>query len=112
MLDIGTKIAILRKQNGWSQNELAEKINCSRATLINYEGNKNTPSIETAVKLAEVFNVSLDYLVGKGQNAKFDKKTLSRLNDIESMKPDFKNHLFHVIDAFIRDYKTGQAYTH
>ena len=111
MLDIGTKITVLRKQNGWSQTELAKKINCSRATLINYEGNKNTPPVETAVKLAEIFNVSLDYLIGKGQNAKFDKKMLNRLNDIENMKQDYKNHLFHVIDAFIRDYKTQQAYT-
>lgn len=111
MLDIGTKITVLRKQNGWSQTELAKKINCSRATLINYEGNKNTPPVEIAVKLAEVFNVSLDYLIGKGQNTKFDKKMLNRLNDIENMKQDYKNHLFHVIDAFIRDYKTQQAYT-
>jgi hypothetical protein len=55
-------------------------------------------------------SVSLDYLVGEGINASFDKKTLQRLQEIESMNPDFKKHLFSIIDSVIRDYKTQQAY--
>ena len=48
------------------------------------------PSIEMAKKIADAFGVTLDYLVGEGFNAKFDKKTLKRINDIEAMDNDFK----------------------
>lgn len=44
-------------------------------------------------------------------NFTFDKSTLKRLLEIQNMKPDFKSHLFSVIDSVIRDYKTQQAYT-
>jgi transcriptional regulator with XRE-family HTH domain len=111
MIDIGAKITMLRKQKGLSQTDLAEKINCSRATLINYEGNKNTPSIEIAVKMAEVFDVSLDFLIGEGSNSKFDKKTLKRLHDIEELDQGTKDKMFFFIDTVIRDYKASQAYS-
>jgi hypothetical protein len=49
-------------------------------------------------------------VIGEGQNAAFDKKTVQRLQDIEGMQPDFKEKMFFVIDTMIRDYKAGQAY--
>ena len=110
MLDIGNKITVLRKKKGWSQNELSKKIDCSRATLINYEGNKNIPPIEIAIKLAEVFNISIDYLVGIGINSKFDKKTIKRLQDIENLTPEVKEKMFFFIDTVLRDFKAKQAY--
>lgn len=69
------------------------------------------PSIDAAKKIADAFEVSLDYLVGKGINVSFDKQTLKRLQEIHNMKPDFKVHLFSIIDSVIRDYKTQQAYS-
>ena len=76
-----------------------------------YERNDNAPSMEVLLKLAKAFNVSLDYLVGEGINATFDKKTMKRLQEIQNMKPDFRTHLFSIIDSVIRDYKTQQAYS-
>ena len=63
-----------------------------------------------AKRIADAFGVSLDYLVGEGINASFDKKTVQRIQEIESMKPEQKASLFSVIDSVIRDYKTQQAY--
>jgi len=45
--------------------------------------------------------VSLDYLVGEGQNASFDKKTFKRLQDIERLTPEDKGHVFAMLDAFL-----------
>ncbi len=47
------------------------------------ENGQFSPSIEVAKKIADAFEVSLDYLVGEGQNASFDKKTLQRVQDLE-----------------------------
>jgi transcriptional regulator with XRE-family HTH domain len=111
MLDIGSKIVLLRKQNGWSQTDFAKMINCSRAMLVNYEGNKNSPSIEVAIKMAEAFNVSLDYLIGKGKYTDFDNAVLKRIEDIEKLDSKTKENLFFLIDNVIQNYKTKQAFS-
>lgn len=110
-MDIGSRISELRKKKNWSQSDLAKAINVSRIIVGRYERNEAAPSIDIAKKMAEAFEVSLDYLVGEGQNATFDKKTVQRLQEIESMKPDFKEKIFFFIDTMIRDYKAGQAYS-
>jgi len=66
--------------------------------------------VDAAKKIADAFGVSLDFLVGEGMNAQFDKKTVNRLQEIQNMAPDVKSHLFAIIDSVIRDYKTQQSY--
>lgn len=73
-------------------------------------GRPAIPSVDAAKKIADAFNVSLDYLVGEGINASFDKLTVQRLQEIQGMDTAARNNLFAIIDAVIRDYKTRQAY--
>lgn len=53
----------LRKQKGFSQEELAEKINVSRQTISKWEIGSSTPEMEKLIMLSEVFEISLDQLV-------------------------------------------------
>ena len=53
----------LRKMNGFSQEELADKINVSRQTLSKYETGESLPDVEKCKLIADVFEVSLDDLV-------------------------------------------------
>ena len=55
----------LRIDNNLTQDELAKKINSSRSNIANYENGKNKPSVEVLEKIAELFSVSTDYLLGK-----------------------------------------------
>jgi len=110
MLDIGSKITELRKARKWSQEELAKKVDSSRVMIGNYERNTNTPSIDIILKMAKVFDVSVDYLLGEGKHVSFDKQTLKRLEDIESLDQNTRNTLFNVIDTFLRDAKARVAY--
>ena len=111
MLNIGSKIIELRKDKGWSQAQLAEAVNASRDIIGKYERNDNSPSIEMALKIAKVFDISVDYLLGEGKHASFDKDTLKRLEDIESLDQNTRNTLFSVIDTFLRDAKARVAYS-
>jgi transcriptional regulator with XRE-family HTH domain len=111
MLDIGTKISLLRKEKNLSQTELANQINCSRATLINYEGNKNTPPIDIAIKLAEIFNVTLDYLVGKGKHSNYSNEIINRIDGIHNLDNGTQKELFSIIDTYLRDSQARQAYS-
>lgn len=94
-------ITDLRKKKGWSQTELANESGVSREMIGKYEREAAIPSLEAAKKIADAFEVSLDYLVGEGQNASFDKKTLKRLQDIERLTPEDKGHVFAMLDAFL-----------
>jgi len=109
-MDIGRKITQLRKQHNLSQTELAKQLEASRTIVGNYERNENTPSIEMVLKLAKVFNVSIDFLLGEGQIANYDKAVLKRIEDIERLDSDTKNKLFFLIDNVIQNFKTKQAF--
>ena len=111
MLNIGDKIIQLRKQNGLSQSVLAEKIEASRTIIGNYERNSNTPSIEMIIKIAKVFNVSLDYLIGEGQLSSYDKEVLKRIEDIDQLDQETRKNLFFLIDNVIQNYKTKQVFS-
>ena len=54
----------LRKEKKLSQEEIAKKINVSQRTYSNYENGQREPSIETLIKLAEFYNITLDTLAG------------------------------------------------
>ena len=111
MTKIGNRITELRKQKGWSQSELARHIKASREAIGKYERNEAIPSVETAKNIANIFEVSLDYLVGEVLKPSFDKRMTKRLEDFELLSEDDKSHLFALLDAFLRDAKTKKAYS-
>lgn len=98
-------IAELRKDRGLLQKELAQLLDVSIGTISNYETGVHNPEIETLIKLADYFNVSVDYMLGR---IKFkisldaliqpvvDNKNLTAeamLNDILTLSTDSKKAL-------------------
>lgn len=75
---IGDTISKLRKKRGWTQNELAEKLQVSDKAVSKWESNKGDPSIEFLPVLAELFGVTLDYLM-TGKDAEEKVVTMSKL---------------------------------
>ena len=60
---IGKTIAELRKEKGWTQVELAEKLNISDKAVSKWEQDNGAPSVEFFPALAQLFGVSIDYLM-------------------------------------------------
>lgn len=60
---LADKIIQLRKKNGWSQEELAEKMNVSRQAVSKWEGAQTTPDLEKLLQLSKLFGVTTDYLL-------------------------------------------------
>lgn len=60
---LAEKIARLRKRNGWSQEELAEKINVSRQAVSKWESAQTVPDLEKILTLGNLFGVTTDYLL-------------------------------------------------
>ena len=60
---LADKIIENRKKNGWSQEELAEKLGVSRQSVSKWEGAQSMPDMKKILQLAEIFDVSTDYLL-------------------------------------------------
>jgi len=62
-LKLAEKIASLRRRNGWSQEELAEKLNVSRQAVSKWESAQSVPDLERILQLSSLFGVTTDYLL-------------------------------------------------
>jgi len=109
-MDIGIQIIRLRKQKGISQTELAEQVGASRDIIGKYEREEVVPSVEMAKKIAEVFEVTLDFLVDQDSLAALDRETLQRIQAIQELNEPIQQSLIDVIDACIRDAQIQKAY--
>lgn len=81
------KLKELRKKFNKKQEEIAKYLNISTTGYNYYETDKREPSIETLIKLADYYNVSLDYLVGRENNPNIltslynEKKELIKISE-------------------------------
>jgi len=86
---LGTQLKELRLKMGWTQSQLGEKINVTKSSISGYENNTRSPDKDTLVKLANLFNVSTDYLLGN-----IDSKQHKNLaNETEYTDTDLDNML-------------------
>ena len=109
-MDFGDRMVQVRKEKRLSREELGKRIDTSGAIIGRYERNEMRPSIDVAMKIAEVLEVSLDYLVGNSSITVKDKKTIERLELINQMPDAEKKQLFNVVDALLRDFQAKQAF--
>jgi transcriptional regulator with XRE-family HTH domain len=99
-MDFGSVVSELRKQRGISQTDLASQLGIHKNVLGRYERNEVFPSIDIARKIADILDVSLDFLTGK-ENVQIDKNTSSRILEVSRFEDTDRDHIFSVIDAFI-----------
>lgn len=59
------RIKILREESGYTQQDLANKLESSKSVIGLYENETRKPSLEVLVKLSEIFNCSIDYILCK-----------------------------------------------
>lgn len=68
MKSLGERLAFLRKERALSQAEMARLLNMGQSTIAMYEKNKRRPDPETLQRLADFFDVSTDYLLGRADS--------------------------------------------
>lgn len=74
-MNFGEKLLKLRKEKGWSQETLAEKVNTTRQAISKWENNAGYPETEKLLMLANVFEVSVDYLLKESKEEKVNEDT-------------------------------------
>lgn len=78
--DFGIRLRKLRNAKGLSQSEVSKKIGIAKGTISTYERNVKNPSMEIIIKLAVLYNVSVDYILGFTDRACIYLDDLSKEN--------------------------------
>ena len=112
MAQFGELLAELRRDAGLKQSELAEKLYVMAGTISNYENNVHLPDVEKLEAIADFFNVTTDYLLGRcSSDMSLDvwehpllpgKTTGEVVQAIRSLTPERK----HVLSVILRDMST------
>ena len=76
------RIPELRKERGISMKQAAEQLGMPYTTYVNYEKGVRQPNSETLIDLANFYNTSIDYMLGKSNN-RIDEHTLDVVNEID-----------------------------
>ena len=108
-MSFATRLIEVRKKRGLSQDELAKRLGTKAPVVGRYERDETKPSVEVAANIARELDVSLDYLTGNS-NTQLDSSIIERIQDIQQLDPEAQKNVFALLDAFLRDYKTKQAY--
>lgn len=90
MKTLGDRLKSLRKEKGYTLEQVAEKLNTTKVTISRYENNLREPKSDTISQFAKLFNVSTDYLHGHTNNkftlTKEDKMDIK--NSLEQLKSE------------------------
>jgi len=107
-MSFGKRLVIARKKKKLTQDDLAAALNTKAPVIGRYERDEMKPSIEAATKLAQLLEVSLDWLVGT-TDAELDTVTINRIQDINKLPQKDKELVFEFLDSFISNRKIKSA---
>lgn len=94
-MEFKNRLIELRKNKKWYQTDVAEKIGVARATYGAYEQGNRQPDFETLERLADLYNVSVDYLLGRDNRINpldyYKSKIVTEFPDINLMFKDMES---------------------
>ena len=105
-MNFNNKIKRLRQEKNWSQDKLAQKIGVTRILIGKYERGQTVPSADTLQKLAEIFGVSIDYLLSdETKNLATvgikDQSLLQYFEEIDQMNEEEKKAVKFILEAVV-----------
>src|SRR5699024_9018995 len=97
---IAYNIKFFRERNGWTQENLAEKVMSSRSSIAKWENNSVVPDIASLIKLSDIFGITIDHLVGRHS---FQDDLLKEFKRIYSTKEPFDEDLIKLTEYFMKN---------
>ncbi|MHB2018557.1 MAG: helix-turn-helix domain-containing protein [Candidatus Xenobia bacterium] len=116
-MSIGERIKRLRQEHDWTQAHLAEKLHVHQKQISAYERGVNVPSTDILVKLAELFDVTLDYLAfetqGRGGKINIqDRELLRRFEAVDRLPEASRALAKEVLDLLILKERFQELVSH
>ena len=97
---IGKNLQKIRKSYGYTQERLAEAIECSARYIGDIEQDRAKPSYENLVKICNIFNVSLDDILSVYLDSSVNKKVYNSLVGFDTLEKADKETIEHLITYF------------
>ena len=105
-MTLGERIKRLRQERNWSQTQFAQRLKVHQKQISGYERDVHVPSTELLIRMADLFNVSLDYLAfDNGEDLQqvqiADRDLLQKLEAIDRLADADRTTVKAVLDTFI-----------
>lgn len=104
MSDFSKRLSMLRKSKGITQQELAEYLNFGYTAISNYESGRNESSFDTLIKIAEFFDVSLEFLLGFDCGKITNKELFFMEKELWDLSDEELNSIVLMIKAFRKNH--------
>jgi transcriptional regulator with XRE-family HTH domain len=90
---LSERLRALRTYHKWTQEDLAKQLNVAVSTVSGYENGSRRPDIDTLIRLSELFQVSVDYLIGRSEQPSIEPRSidLSNLDSMQNMRFELDN---------------------
>ena len=99
---LGKRIEIERNRLGINQTELAKRLNLSSsASISQYESGERTPSDDIKLKMSEIFNCSLDYLMGKTDIRNHEKINMNDASGVKALNDTNRMIIENTLEALL-----------
>lgn len=82
MVDFGARLRLLRQSRGMTQKQMADKLSLTKSVISAYETDVRLPSYDILLKIAAIFGVTTDYLLGVGYRQLVDISGLSEADSL------------------------------
>ncbi len=109
--DFASRLRAARLKRDLKRADVARAAGIALGAYGRYERSERVPAVDAARAIADALGVSLDYLTGKTDSAAHDARMLARLDAIAKLPAQRRETLLDVLDAYVRDAKTAEAYT-
>ena len=100
VIKIGKKFQTIRKSHGYTQEKLAEAIECSPRYIGDIEQDRSKPSYEVLVRICNTFHIGLDEIFCEYLDVKGKKQINSALFGFDELKPINQDTIVHMIEYF------------
>ena len=101
---LAQNIRVLRKRNGWTQSDLAEKLDCTQEIIAYYENGERKPPADKIPLIANIFGVTIDELFGtkpiKANGREKNPKLWRKFEQLEQLAPSDRKTIFRMIEGF------------
>lgn len=112
-MSIGEQVKTPRRQRGWSQADLADRVAGDPGQISRDKNGGITPSVEAVIRLAELLDVSTDYLLVEGAPHRpfrqADDALGARLADLDQLSDDDRNAVLRILDGLLANTRIRAA---
>lgn len=109
VIKIGKNIQALRKSHGYTQEKLAEAVECSPRYIGDVEQDRSKPSYEVLVRICNTFHIGLDEIFCEYLDVKGKKKINNALFGFDDLKQTNQDTIIHLIEYFSKTGTKGNA---